>query len=122
MGLCPITRRWKAYLSRIGLRISNEFLDRFHGNSWIDDQHLRDAEEGRDRSKGFGRIVTDVLINQRGNNKRTWRAKQQGVTVRCRVRDRPCTDSSTGAAWAILDDDRLTKGWRPPCCSQANDP
>jgi hypothetical protein len=39
---------------------------------------LRDAEEGRDWIKGFGRIVTDVLINQRGNNKRTGRAKQQG--------------------------------------------
>jgi hypothetical protein len=78
-------------------------------NSWIDDQHLRDAEEGRDRSKGFGRIVTDVLINQRGNNKRIGRAKQQGVTVRCRVCDRPRTDRSTSAAWAILDDDRLTK-------------
>ena len=93
----------------IGLCISNEFLDRFHGNSRIDDQHLRDAEEGRDRSKSFGRIVTDILVNERGNNERTGRAKQQGVTVRCRVRDRPCTDSSTGTAWAILDDDCLTK-------------
>src|SRR4029453_4884305 len=109
MGLCPITRRWKTYLSRIGLCISNEFLDRFHGNSRIDDQHLRDAEEGRDRSKGFGRIVTDVLINQRGKNKRTGRAKQEGVTIRCRVWHRPCARSSPRAPLAILDDDRLTK-------------
>ena len=100
--------RGKRHLVRSLLQIGDQFLDVFGRHARIDDEDVRRTHGDGHQVKILGRIVGEILLQERIDRPDPDRGAEQRVPVRRRALDLRCADGPGGARF-VFDDDRLSE-------------